>query len=246
MQNLPRRPSTKRRGRPRAFDIDQVTEQALAAFWRQGYEATSVDALVRATGLSVSSIYAAYGSKQGLFRAVVERYQHQLAATLGNLPESDGGLDDVVRFVDRVRGDLGSSRDPAGCLVINTMVELGPRADLIVEIARRYRERIRTGLEHALGRAEQLGQITPGSAESRVAVVQSSIFGALVTARAGALDEADRMFRGLNAEVERWRLTSQRTPSVVSRRATSGLRSRDPSAGALTQDVAQACRTSRI
>ncbi|MGW0213103.1 TetR/AcrR family transcriptional regulator [Micromonospora chokoriensis] len=62
------------RGRPRGFDADEALGRALEVFWRQGYEGASVSDLTAAMGINKPSLYAAYGSKEGLFRKVVARY----------------------------------------------------------------------------------------------------------------------------------------------------------------------------
>lgn len=62
------------RGRPRAFDRDQAVLEAARLFWRRGYSGTSTRALTAALGLSTSSLYAAFGSKAGLFEEAVRTY----------------------------------------------------------------------------------------------------------------------------------------------------------------------------
>ncbi len=63
-----------RRGRPRAFDREAALEKAMQAFWARGYDGTSMAQLVEAMGINSPSIYAAFGSKEGLFFEAVELY----------------------------------------------------------------------------------------------------------------------------------------------------------------------------
>ncbi len=60
-------------GRNRGFDKDEVLSASAAAFRDRGYEATSVDDLVRVTGLHRGSLYSAFASKRGLFVRALER-----------------------------------------------------------------------------------------------------------------------------------------------------------------------------
>lgn len=62
------------RGRPREFDVDVALERAGYVFWRQGYEATTLDDLTTAMSISRPSLYAAFGNKEATFRLAVERY----------------------------------------------------------------------------------------------------------------------------------------------------------------------------
>ncbi|MEU6201673.1 TetR/AcrR family transcriptional regulator [Streptomyces sp. NPDC047061] len=62
------------RGRPRAFDRDRAVLDAARLFWRRGYSGTSTRTLTATLGLSTSSLYAAFGSKAGLFEEAVRTY----------------------------------------------------------------------------------------------------------------------------------------------------------------------------
>jgi AcrR family transcriptional regulator len=59
-------------GRPREFDEDSALAAAAEVFRQQGYAATSIDHLVRATGIHRGSLYGTFGSKHGLFMRVLE------------------------------------------------------------------------------------------------------------------------------------------------------------------------------
>lgn len=76
-------------GRTRGFDEGDVIDRAAARFVANGYEATSVDDLVGATGLHRGSIYKAFGSKRGLFVAVLRKVEAD-----GELPPR--GVDSVL------------------------------------------------------------------------------------------------------------------------------------------------------
>lgn len=61
-------------GRTQAFDTQEAIRAARTVFWEHGYEDASLPDLERATGLSRSSIYHAFGSKRGLFDAALTSY----------------------------------------------------------------------------------------------------------------------------------------------------------------------------
>jgi len=87
-------------GRTREFVEDEVLAAAAAAFVAGGYEGTSIDDLVRATGVHRGSLYKAYASKRGLFLAALQRHvQTQLA----DLP-AFGGRRSRVRLTEVARG----------------------------------------------------------------------------------------------------------------------------------------------
>ena len=70
----------KSRGRPKVFDRDAALDKAMKLFWQHGYEATSLADLVEATGAKAPTLYAEFTNKEGLFRAVLDRYIDRFAA----------------------------------------------------------------------------------------------------------------------------------------------------------------------
>src|SRR5258708_10594605 len=62
------------RGRPAAFDRDVALREAMKLFWERGYEGTSFDDLVAAMGISASSFYNSFGSKQALYCEATRSY----------------------------------------------------------------------------------------------------------------------------------------------------------------------------
>ncbi len=82
-------------GRPRGFDEDDVLDAAAGAFVQGGYEGTSIDDLVKALNLHRGSLYKAFGSKRGLFLAVLRRYvdRHLVGAPAPGGPSPGPGLD---------------------------------------------------------------------------------------------------------------------------------------------------------
>ncbi len=71
-------------GRNRSFGEAEVISACAAVFLRTGYEGTSIDDLVRATGLHRGSLYKAFGSKRGLFLAA----QRQLGTSDAPMPDA--------------------------------------------------------------------------------------------------------------------------------------------------------------
>ena len=65
-------------GRPREFEIEDALDAAAKAFWSQGYEATSLEDLMKATGLHKGSLYKAFGCKHDLFKSSLEYYLRKI------------------------------------------------------------------------------------------------------------------------------------------------------------------------
>ena len=108
-------------GRNRSFDEAEVVGQAAAAFLRSGYEGTSVEELVTATGLHRGSLYQAFGSKRGLFLAC-------LRGALGARPREETTTD----------------------LVLVSLLELAPRDREVRDLLRHHLDE-HTNSPHDLG-----------------------------------------------------------------------------------------------
>jgi AcrR family transcriptional regulator len=111
-----------RRGRPRQYDPDSARARAAAAFWKNGYAATSLDDLAAATGMNRPSLYAAFGDKRDLYLKTLERYQQQSRALSAQLLADSATLREfLTRFYD---GALELYRageaDARGCYSIST------------------------------------------------------------------------------------------------------------------------------
>jgi AcrR family transcriptional regulator len=111
-------------GRPLEYNPDQVLEAAMRLFWRQGYEATSLQDLLAEMKLSKSSLYQAFGSKRNLFLQCIKRYREiTMAEMQERLLKSDSGIQFIVDTLSGVVKEVNELANPKGCLVINTASE---------------------------------------------------------------------------------------------------------------------------
>ncbi len=147
-------------GRPKTYDRDQVLSKAMALFWERGFHATSTRDLAEAMGVNAYSLYAEFGSKEGLYDAAVDRYMDTVVSGhFGRLEHPDADLD-VVRQVIDWFGDNGV-RDVSGmgCLIGTMSTERAPTVDRSREHTARFVERVVGAFSHALANAVQHGQL---------------------------------------------------------------------------------------
>jgi TetR/AcrR family transcriptional repressor of nem operon len=206
--------------------LDAVTAAALSTLWARGYEATSIDDLTAATGLNPSSLYAAFGSKRGVLEAAIARYTANMENAIVPLVRGSRGLADVRAFLDRICRHIATPPNMRGCFMINTMTEISARDPDIAERSAAYRARIREGLAAALARAVDRGELQARTADDRAHVLQAGLFGALVAARAGAVDEAIAAVDALRRETHRWRNDQLRSTRSTSSSTASARRTR--------------------
>ncbi|MHC8491962.1 TetR/AcrR family transcriptional regulator [Thalassospira sp. SM2505] len=107
------------RGRPRNFDRNDALDKALDLFWRHGYDNTSMADLSAAMALRPPSIYAAFGSKEGLFEEVVERYSERVGKNIwGNLDRFRSAREATRHLLVSTIETFSHPENPRGCMIV--------------------------------------------------------------------------------------------------------------------------------
>jgi len=112
----------RKRGRPRGYEPDAALAQARAAFWDEGYSATSLDRLSAATGMNRPSLYGAFGDKRALYLKALEGYR---ALGRAAIAEALGGEHKLLEALARVYRSaldiyLSGEHGARGCFLIGT------------------------------------------------------------------------------------------------------------------------------
>ncbi len=145
--------------RTREFDTDAAVSRAMNLFWSRGYEATSVRDLTGHLGIGQGSLYAAFGDKDGLYRAALEHYRATLAAAALRDLEEGADVRSAIRamLVERVR--IAVEGDGRGCLVVNAACERLPQDAATRRTVRDVQEASRNALADVLKIAVERGEI---------------------------------------------------------------------------------------
>lgn len=107
------------------FDEAVVLQKARDVFWKKGYNGTSMDELVKATGLSRSSIYDTFTDKHGLYQRTLEHYQLSQQTQLTTVvPQHINGRKKVECFFKRAIEDSLNDKQRKGCFMLNSTTEL--------------------------------------------------------------------------------------------------------------------------
>ena len=147
-------------GRPRAFDAEQVLDQAMALFWRKGYAGTGMSELEEATGLGRQSLYGAFGDKRQLFEKVVERYAETvLRPHMRDLLEAPGSPRGNLERLFQLWQEVATAPDFNVCLVGNCVAEMSARDPEIADVLAPQLEQMETWLRRAVQRARDAGEV---------------------------------------------------------------------------------------
>lgn len=188
-----------------SFSADELADRALGAFWKGGYNATSMDALVKSTGVSRHAIYATFGGKKGLFQACFARYQALVVTpAFSVVEEADADLDSIAAYFEtQIAGAEAAGLPGPGCFVANTATEVAPHdADANARVAE-HNDRLRRGFHHALTNASTAGTVpAAATALADVCVVFANGLWSMsrVTDNAGTLRQSVDLFLGMIRE----------------------------------------------
>jgi AcrR family transcriptional regulator len=177
-------------GRPRAFDTQAALDRAIEVFWRKGYEGASLVDLTTAMGISAPSLYAAFGNKEGLFRAALERYGEHGAALLAPVLAAPTARQTAALFLAVAVSRATDPETPHGCMLVQSGLSCGAEASFIPEELARRRKEMELALRHRFERAQAEGELSRHSdpaALARFLVVTAN--GMSVHASAGTTRE---------------------------------------------------------
>ena len=138
--------------RTAAHTIDELTHRALTQFWAHGFNATSMDDLIKATGVSRQGIYAAFGGKRDLFLACFDQYQDFVVSpAFASVEEPSATLNDVAEYFEHhiARGEA-AGLPGRGCFVANSATEVAPTDAEVLLKVRRHEDRLFRGFANAV------------------------------------------------------------------------------------------------
>ncbi|MDX3771788.1 TetR/AcrR family transcriptional regulator [Streptomyces sp. NBC_01707] len=147
--------------RIREFDTEKAVEAAMNAFRRNGYDGTSIQDLVDATGVGRGSLYAAFGSKEGLYLVAMDRYREYYALPLVEVLRDGAPGRELLRAVlvaavDEVVRD-GSRQ---ACLIVGAAVGRVAHDPQVAAHVQSTTELLEDALYQVIAEAQADGQLS--------------------------------------------------------------------------------------
>ena len=172
------------------FDDDDVLDKAMHAFWSHVYEATSIHDLIACMGINRGSIYATFGDKKNLFLKAFEHYeQNYRRAVLGRLQKSHSPRTSIAALFDMVVDTAETDDRRAGCMLINTAVELSAHDAKVAEAVANGLAEMQTFFRQQIEAGKQAGEI---AADVDTEQVSAALLGLLTGLRVLARSRPER------------------------------------------------------
>ncbi|MEU6224752.1 TetR/AcrR family transcriptional regulator [Streptomyces sp. NPDC047042] len=190
-------------GRPRGFDADQALERAMLVFWEHGYEGASLANLTDAMGISTTSMYAAFGNKETLFRKALERYTEGPSAYLPRALDEPTALGVATAILAGTVRTTTRPASPQGCMGVQGALTVSDSGQEIRGLLIDWRDNACSRLRERFQRAVDEGDL-PADADPGLLAryVTTFAFGMSVQAASGVC--RDELQKLADAALRNW------------------------------------------
>ena len=169
--------------RPRGFDELEVLESLMKVFWDKGYEATTMQDLVKASGLLKGSLYGAFGDKQTIYLTALKHYNRTRMHAHIEILNGEGSVrQKISRLFDNVIEATKRGVFAGGCLLCNASLEKAVTDKLVKNEIKTTIRRLKVAIVDAVKKEG----VNEDQAASLAAFIISAYFGTRVLAKAGA------------------------------------------------------------
>ena len=197
------------RGRPRSFDRPTALSKALVLFWERGFEGTTFDDLIAAMGISPSSFYNSFGSKERLYNEAVDAYLAMSGEWF--LGELNGAQDTRTAFhnvLDKAARQFTRPDGPSGCMISLAGTHLPPSLNAVRDAMIGHRMTAQNALADRIRKGIADGDVPADTDVETTAAFYSALSrGMAVQARDGATTE--RLQKIVSAAMSVWPPASQ-------------------------------------
>lgn len=130
----------------------------MRVFWKQGYHATTMPRLTAVLGIGSGSLYAAFGSKDGLYAQALKRYCDALVAVLERDLRAGADIRTALQEMLLAMVAAGVADPERGCLLVNATTERAGH-EATVQQARTTMAAVESVLTGVLERARARGEL---------------------------------------------------------------------------------------
>lgn len=166
--------------RVKLFDEDLVLEKAMTIFWRNGYNATSMQQLVNGLGISRASLYDTFGSKEALFERSLALYRNMYQKKQADFLNQHSNIKQgfLALFEMAIDGSINDD-DSKGCFVVNTTTELIPDGKQLLPALCQNKTALEKTFYKYLERGTAAGQIAKGHDLKAIAAMLFTLYSGL-------------------------------------------------------------------
>lgn len=174
--------------RPVEFDENKVLTNAMEQFWREGYEASSVQKLLDCTDINRGTLYNSFGDKDTFFKSCVDQYNKTVDSHIVVSLKNDklNAWDAISAFFEETVVNVSNKHRSMGCLLVNSLCESINYDRDMKKVVRASLATIRKAMVGRLKEAHKKGKVKKGvSVEFAADVLMNALYGIRVNSRDG-------------------------------------------------------------
>jgi AcrR family transcriptional regulator len=150
-----------RMGRPRGFDTTAALDAAMRVFWEKGYEGATLNNLTDAMRINRSSMWAAFGNKEELFKQAFDRYLTTYQAYMREALEKPTVREVIETTLRKTVEFLSTPGNPKGCLSVHGALAVGDEADPVKQWLIQGRKHGEAVARKRFEKAKKSGELGP-------------------------------------------------------------------------------------
>ena len=179
------------RGRPKNFDRSVALHQAMKLFWERGYEGATFDDLTAAMGISPSSFYNSFGSKDRVYKEATEAYMACAGKWFaGELQADTDAKTAFHRLLTAAAREFTQNDLPSGCMISPAGTHVPPALSCMRDAMARHRWEAQSAMAARIQRGVEEGDVPKNTDVEALAAFYSALSrGMAVHARDGASRE---------------------------------------------------------
>lgn len=143
------------------FDRQEVIDKATELYWRKGFHATSMRNLQDEIDMRPGSIYAAFGSKDELFKETLRNYTHAALAFLKECRETHTTRIGALKAFITSAVIKSPEDTPNGmCMLTKTVAELTSEHQDIIDLTATFLGQLELAFEGIIKEAQEAGEVS--------------------------------------------------------------------------------------
>ena len=165
-----------------------MLDKVIDVFWDLGYDAADTETLSKRTGLTKPSLYNAFGPKEDLFIAALNRYrQTRSKASLDALTKAASPADGIKDYFVNLAQNVAAPERPKGCLILSIAMPLMDRLPKVAAVLESAPKESTARMTEYFSEQMKTGKLTEGfDAKAAIALIQDLSAAMIMQARAGA------------------------------------------------------------